>query len=271
MPIIPMKCPACGAQLQADSDASILNCPYCGTASVMKDAIVHNYIRNVVHIQADTVNVVNQKDFIIKAGVLEKYQGESADVIIPDTVKEIGSGAFAEMRITSVQIPDGVTVIGEGAFASCTALSAVEIPGSVRSIGEQAFASCTALSRVSILKGVQEIGRGAFLHCESLRSVSLPYTVVRIAERAFYHCSALSYMIIPDNVRHIGINAFAGCSSLNSVSASPEYLAGHFNDFGDSPIGRTLRRNAGACQYCGGKFTGLFALKCSKCGRQKDY
>ena len=50
MPIIPLKCPSCGAQLQADSDSAILTCKYCGTNSVMKDAIVQNYIQNTVNI-----------------------------------------------------------------------------------------------------------------------------------------------------------------------------------------------------------------------------
>ena len=79
MPIIPLKCPSCGAQLQADSDSAILTCKYCGTNSVMKDAIVQNYIQNTVNINAATVNVCSQKDFVIRGGVLEKYCGESVE------------------------------------------------------------------------------------------------------------------------------------------------------------------------------------------------
>lgn len=31
------------------------------------------------------------------------------------------------------------------------------------------------------------------------------------------------------------------------------------------------RKQAGTCQYCGGKFKGLFSKKCSICGKSKDY
>ena len=34
-------------------------------------------------------------DFEIKNGVLEKYYGTEADVVIPDGVTEIGNGAFS--------------------------------------------------------------------------------------------------------------------------------------------------------------------------------
>lgn len=34
---------------------------------------------------------------------------------------------------------------------------------------------------------------------------------------------------------------------------------------------KNLRRRQGVCQYCGGKFKGLFFKKCSICGKAKDY
>lgn len=48
----------------------------------MKDAIVHNYIQNTINITAGTVNITGQKDFVIEAGVLKKYQGEAVDVVV---------------------------------------------------------------------------------------------------------------------------------------------------------------------------------------------
>ena len=36
----------------------------------------------------------NANDFVIETGVLKKYVGPGADVIIPDSVKTIGDDAF---------------------------------------------------------------------------------------------------------------------------------------------------------------------------------
>lgn len=34
---------------------------------------------------------------------------------------------------------------------------------------------------------------------------------------------------------------------------------------------RVQRREQGVCQYCGGRFKGMFTKKCAACGREKDY
>ncbi len=125
MPIIPLKCPSCGAQLQADSDSAILTCKYCGTNSVMKDAIVQNYIQNTVNISAATVNVCSQRDFVIRGGMLEEYRGEAVDIVIPANVTAIGEGAFEGLQIKSVVIPNSVREIRDSAFSHCASLASI--------------------------------------------------------------------------------------------------------------------------------------------------
>ncbi|MBM6682092.1 leucine-rich repeat protein, partial [Pseudoflavonifractor capillosus] len=64
------------------------------------------------------------KDFVIKKGVLGKYKGSSRDVVIPKRVTEIGESAFEDCTgLTNVTIPEGVTKIGEFAFLNCTGLT----------------------------------------------------------------------------------------------------------------------------------------------------
>lgn len=56
-------------------------------------------------------------DFTIEGTVLKKYNGAGGQVVIPNTVTEIGSYAFKECTgVQSVTIPSSVTTIGYEAF-----------------------------------------------------------------------------------------------------------------------------------------------------------
>ena len=79
------------------------------------------------------------------------------NTVIPNSVTEIGSGAFCECyNLTSINIPNSVTTIGDKAFEFCTSLTSIVIPESVTEIGEYAFSHCYDLktARVPVsLKG----------------------------------------------------------------------------------------------------------------------
>ena len=81
-------------------------------------------------------------------------------VIIPNTVKIIGEGAFRQNKLTSVTIPTSVTSIGDRAFRFNN-LTSVIISNSVTSIGEGAFFG-NHLTNVTIPNSVTSIGDSAF-------------------------------------------------------------------------------------------------------------
>ena len=176
----------------------------------MKDAIVHNYIQNTVNITARTVNVINQKDFVIEGGVLKKYQGESVDVVIPNNVVSIRNDVFSSLKIKSVVIPNSVTEIGNRAFWNCTLLTSVSIPGSVKTIGNYAFEGCTSLTSVTIFEGVKTIGEYAFQNCAALTSVIIPDSLTDIGECAFGGCTRLKSVQLSKNLLKIGPRCFSG-------------------------------------------------------------
>lgn len=70
-------------------------------------------------------------DFVIKNGVLTKYNGPGGDVVIPSNVVEIGEYAFNGCGgITSIVIPESVVSIGSYAFRGCSSLKSITFPNS---------------------------------------------------------------------------------------------------------------------------------------------
>lgn len=68
---------------------------------------------------------------VIRNGVivLDKYEGNDKNVIIPDGVVRIASCAFYECRnLESIEIPESVTNIGPMAFKGCSNLKNIKIP-----------------------------------------------------------------------------------------------------------------------------------------------
>lgn len=77
----------------------------------------------------------------------------AADVpalLLPVTVKEIGSDAFSQCRsLVNVVIPEGVTDIKNGTFTDCAGLERLEIPSTVTHIGPALNGAFTGHNRLS--------------------------------------------------------------------------------------------------------------------------
>ena len=108
MPLVQAKCTNCGANLEIDNTKDAAICPYCGTAFIVEKAINNYNVTNQIH--AGTVNIYggNSADFVIRGGVLERYNGAATDVVIPNSVRIIGEYAFEKTAVTSVTIPVSV-------------------------------------------------------------------------------------------------------------------------------------------------------------------
>lgn len=138
-------------------------------------------------------------DFLIVKDVLTKYVGGGGKAIIPDGVTVIGENSFAFSEISDVEMPDSVTEIGQGAFQCCFELTAVRIGNGVRNIGKFSFDGCNGLSTVIISPSVKKIDAYAFFNCSNLISVVIPDSVTEIDGTAFdrsiatIYCSEGSY------------------------------------------------------------------------------
>jgi len=219
-----------------------------------------------------TLPVVVRAQFTVTTNggaiTINSYTGSGGNVIVPNfingyPVKKIGSYAFSSTPITSVVIPDSVTNIGEGAFYVCgrltnaiistnmtelsgeifglSGLTSFTFPSGITSIDVGAFDNCLSLTNVVIPSGVQYIGGYAFNDAYSMRSVIIPDSVTNLGDWAFSGCINMTNLIIgngitsiptyefaqstslqnvtvPDSVTSVGNNAFAQCSSLTNIN-----------------------------------------------------
>lgn len=135
-----------------------------------------------------------KEGFVMEGGVLTKYTGTAIDVKLPNTVTEIGPGAFqGNTRIRTVMCSDALKRIGNGAFEGCSSLMKFSLR-KVNYIGEGAFIG-TAFKEVVIPEGVQEIGELTFAECRSMMRVFVPATVKRIADDAFAGCGVSRFTL----------------------------------------------------------------------------
>ena len=139
------------------------------------------------------------------------------DIVIPDSVTEIGNGAFRYSGLVTVTIPDTVTTIEEDAFSGCTGLTSVMVPNSVTDMGTGIFANCTSLTNVTLPNIRQNIGARTFEGCTSLEKIVLPETVMAIRDSAFKNCTALKEIVWSKAPELIEANAFYNCDALTEV------------------------------------------------------
>ena len=167
-------------------------------------------------------------------------KSEIVEVIIPDTVTEIGNSAFRDCgNLERVQIPDSVNLIGERAFENCISLTSIKIPDSVTTLETNLFSGCISLSDVTFSDNVQSIKAYAFYGCRKLLEFTVPETCTElgslfVAESgvehvtilspittlpggSFFECRTLTSVVIPDSVENIGNGAFQNCVALQEV------------------------------------------------------
>ena len=162
--------------------------------------------------------------------------------VIPDSVTEIGGGAFSNCcALTSIEIPTSVTEIGNCAFYGCTGLTSVVIPDSVTEIRESVFEECSNLISMKVTddnpKYDSRGGCNAIIETESnkllfgCQSTIIPDSVTEIGENVFSNCKGLTSIVIPSSVTEIGDYAF-GCTGLTNVeihSSEIEFGRGVFS------------------------------------------
>lgn len=149
----------------------------------------------------------------------EAFNGRWAidKVLLPPTLKKIGTYAFQGTALTSVNIPDNVETIEGYAFSNARQLQEVHLPDSLTSLGRYAFSACRSLRTVKIPTKLKEIPWYAFDGCKSLQSVELHDSITGIGDYSFRNCN-LREITLPKSTTWVGGYAFNGNSNLSKVT-----------------------------------------------------
>lgn len=159
--------------------------------------------------------------FEIENHVLKTYHGHDRNLIIPETVKEIGDSAFRNYtRLQSITLPEGLTRIGKSAFWGCRNLKSITLPESLSEMEGCAFHGCRKLKEISIPEKITVIKEYTFTGCYRLQSVHLPENLTAIETCAFSYCKSLKEIQIPENVVTIGWHVFVKCRKLKNLTFS---------------------------------------------------
>ena len=148
--------------------------------------------------------------------MLTEYTGKEETVIIPQGTTAIAEKVFfCSTSVKQIQIPDSVTQIGKGAF-SRTSLEKIVLPAGLQALQDELFEFCYQLKKVVLPEGLLSIGENAFAYCSKLTSLEIPSAVRWIGSRAFRD-TALEEIILPPNLEFLQKGTFFDCRKLHKV------------------------------------------------------
>ena len=194
---------------------------------------------------------------------------ETTKLVLPDTLRGIGSSALLGIRADALDIPEGVTHLDDGDAIYAVSISTLRIPASLTSLDVNAAFTYTPVSRFEVAEGnpaysgrdgvlfsrdgktlvaypsgrpdthydvpagTEVIGENAFRDDRGalpLVTMSLPIGLREIGSYAFAECGNLVSLAVPPTVKSVAENAFSYCVSLQRLSM-PEGFAAVYDDY----------------------------------------
>lgn len=149
---------------------------------------------------------------VLPAGVTSIGSSAFADsglqsINFPDSLKQIGENAFTGTHLTHLTIPD-LDYLGFRAFKGCYDLLSVKMQGTGPFLASEVFRDCFNLSEVTLSDDLMFIGNGAFADCLALKTITIPFGVYSVGGGAFKNCGLRRVKMLGG--RDIESEAFAG-------------------------------------------------------------
>ena len=150
------------------------------------------------------------------------------EVVLPASVTDLGTRAFAScIKLFKITMP-GVDYIGIESFAHCENLKEIALPETLGKIWKAAFADCKALEEINIPSHLEIIDMSAFRNSglKSLNFVISEDCKCWIFYKAFASCKHLESVYLNKKVIIMDCMAFAGCTSLKTIEFENPSLTG---------------------------------------------
>lgn len=150
------------------------------------------------------------------------------EVILPNTIKEIGGYAFSNLSaLRKVNMPESVEQIGESAFSECSSLQKIDLSSlsHLKEIRSNAFSSSSCVpAKLELPEGLETISGSAFSGT-GVTSVDFSNTsLYNIAYNAFSECPIIGTLSFPATLRSIGNSAFASAKVSSITLRSTEMV-----------------------------------------------
>lgn len=138
------------------------------------------------------------------------------EIHLPAHLEKIGFGCFSSTKLTEIVLPETVKEIGERAFYSNPLLTRVSLPKGITTIPVYAFYNCPITSLDLLPEGIKEIGDNAFKRCQ-IEEAIIPEGVEKLGVNAFGGCAKLKTISFPLSLTELRGNPMECCDSLKNI------------------------------------------------------
>ena len=183
------------------------------------------------------------KDITVPMHLLESFIDKSR-AVLENVSLTTGEKLDAELfvgcsSLVSVTLPDSVTEIGVGAFRDCKKLQFIEISeaSALSVINHDAFNGCSKFSTIKVATNsrtadafvlpatVSVVGNYAFKGCAiSALEFAEAGAIRRLEYKVFADCTSLKSVSIPSYIQSVDFDAFNGCANLISASVPADFI-----------------------------------------------
>ena len=146
------------------------------------------------------------------------------DVILPVGLTKIHSRAFESTDIGYYDIPDTVSEIGDGAFRFNPNLKSIKLPSELKALKGYLFEGNKGMKLLVIPDKVESIDTNAFVNMEGLENVYIPASVTNIGENLIANKDKVTF--------HVEVGSYAEtylkANGFKTVALGDDYK--HYND-----------------------------------------
>lgn len=145
--------------------------------------------------------------------------GNLKSIILPDSIKSIGSSAFFKSGIEELVIPDGVSLVN-ASFAYMYSLKKIVLPIDLVDIPSNLFKECSSLESIDLPPNIKNIDVYAFTNA-GIKNIVLPESLETLAGSAFQNMYYLTSVYIGGKASITGV-LFQNCPALETITVSSD-------------------------------------------------